>query len=109
MAHRVDESPQDVHAEHETAVALQVAWFAALARACRSDDGDALRRDPDIRTAQVNLIHALLLACADGVPLEGLRARFIEPVGRESRVSGEATALLSETVRLVERHLACRA
>ena len=108
MAQRV-ESPGDARTAHETEVGLHVAWLVSLARARRSEDGDALRRDPDIRTAQVNLIQALLLACADGVPLEGLRARFIDPVGRESRVSGEATALLSETVRLVERHLACRA
>jgi hypothetical protein len=41
--------------------------------------------------------------------LEELRARFIEPVGRESRVYGEAAALLTDTIRLVERHLVCRA
>jgi hypothetical protein len=57
----------------------------------------------------VDLIRVLLLACADGTPLEELRARFIDPVGRRSRVHEEATALLADTVRLVERHLACRA
>jgi hypothetical protein len=57
----------------------------------------------------VDLIQALLHACADGMSLEELRARFIDPVGRESRVYAEATALLTDTVRLVERHLARRA
>jgi hypothetical protein len=107
MAQRV-ESPEDVRAAHETAVALHVAWLVSLARAFRTQDGRELRRDPDIRTAQVNLIRALLLACNEGTPLEALRTRFIDPVGRECRVSAEATALLTDTVRLVERHLACR-
>lgn len=108
MAQRV-ESPEDIRAAHETEVALHVAWLVSLARAFRTREGWEPRRDPDIRTAQVNLIRALLLACADGTPLEKLRARFIDPVGRESRVYGEEGALLSDAVGLVERHLACRA
>ena len=108
MAQRV-ESPADVRAAHETEVALHVAWLVSLVRAFRTQDGRELRRDPEIRTAQVNLIWALLLACADGTPLEGLRARFIDPVGRESRVHKEEDALLTDTVQLVERHLTCRA
>jgi hypothetical protein len=107
MAQRV-ESPEDTRVAHETEVVLHVAWLVSLARAVRTQDGRELRRDPDIRTAQVNLIRALLLACADGTPLEELRARFIDPVGRESRVYAEATVLLTDTVRLVERHLARR-
>ena len=109
MAQRADESTEDTRAAHETAVALHVTWLVSLARAFRFEDERKLRLDPDIRTAQVNLIWALLLACADGTPLEVLRARFIAPVGRESRVHEAAAALLSDTVRLVERHLACRA
>jgi hypothetical protein len=108
MAERVD-SPEDVRAAHETEVVLHVAWLVSLARAFRTQDGRELRRDPDIRTAQVNLIRALLLACADGTPLDKLRARFIDPVGRESRVHEGEDALLNDTVELVERHLACRA
>jgi hypothetical protein len=108
MAQRVD-SPEDVRAAHETEVALHVAWLVSLARAFRTQDGRELRRDPDIRTAQVNLIRALLLACADGTPLDKLRARFIDPTLHESRVYEQEDALLTDTVELVERHLACRA
>jgi len=109
MAQRVDGSREDVRAAHNAAVALNVAWLVGLARASRMEEGRVLRLDPDVRTAQVDLIQALLHACADGMSLEELRARFIDPVGRESRVYGEATALLTDTIRLVERHLACRA
>jgi len=108
MAQRVDGSPEDARVAHETAVGLHVAWFVALARAFPVGDGQVLRRDPDIRTAQVDLIQALLLACTDGTPLEALSTRFIDPVGRDGRVSAEVTALLADAVRLVERHLACR-
>ena len=106
---RVDESTQDSRAAHAAAVALNVAWLVSLARGFRIVEGQELRLDAEIRAAQVDLIRALLAACADGTPLEELRARFIDPVGRESRAHPEATALLTETVRLVERHLAGRA
>jgi hypothetical protein len=109
MAQRVDESREDVRAAHEAAVGLNVAWLVSLARAFRVEDGRALRLDADVRAAQVDLIRALLVACADGTPLEALRARFIDSVGRDSHVYAETTALLTETIRLVERHLACRA
>lgn len=104
IAQRADGSIE----EHKAAVGLNVAWLVALARAFRLGDGRELRLNADIRTAQVKLIQALLLACADDTPLEELRARFIDPVGRESPVHAEATTLLTDTVRLVERHLACR-
>jgi hypothetical protein len=90
-------------------VALNVAWLVGLARAFRTDDGRELRLDRKVRNTQLGLIRALRLACADGIPLEELRARFIDPVGRESGRYAEATALLTDTVRLVERHLARRA
>jgi hypothetical protein len=90
-------------------VARQAAELVALACAFRIGDGRELRRDPAIRAAQVDLIRALLLACAHGTPLGDLRARFIDPLECESRVHAEATALLTDTIRLVERHLACRA
>jgi len=109
MAQRVDKSAEDARAAHETAVGLHVAWLVALARASRIEDDRALRLDADIRTAQAHLIRALLDACAYGIPLEDLRARFIDPVGRESRVQAAATTLLTDTVRHVERHLASRA
>ena len=109
MAQRVDKSAEKTRAAHETTVGLHVAWLVALARASRLEDDRALRLDADIRTAQAHLIRALLLACADGIPLEDLRARFIAPVARESRVHVAATALLADTVRHVERHLASRA
>ncbi len=109
MAQRVDGSIEDARAVHEAAVAMNVAWLMGIARAFGVEDGRELRLDADIRTAQVDLIRALLLACADGTPLEELRARFIDPLGHQSRVHEEATALLTDTVRLVERHLACRA
>ena len=109
MAQRLDKSAKDARAAHETAVGLHVAWLVALARASRIEDDRALQLDADIRTAQAHLIGALLDACADGIPLQELRARFIDPVGRESRVQSAATTLLTETVRHVERHLACRA
>ena len=109
MAQQVDGSTEDTRAAHEAAVALNVAWLVAFARAFRIEDGRELRLDAEIHTAQVDLIHALLLACAGGTPLEELRARFIDPVGRQSRVHKEATALLTDTVRQVERHLASRA
>jgi hypothetical protein len=108
MAQRANRRTEDARAAHKTEVALHVAWLVALARALRIEDGRALRVDADIRTAQVDLIRALLNACADGTPLDELRARFIDPVGRESRVHAEAAALLTDAVRLVERHLACR-
>jgi hypothetical protein len=108
MTQRVDKSAADTRAAHETAVGLHVAWLMALARASRLEDDGALRVDPDVRTAQAHLIRALLLACADGIPLEDLRARFIDPVGRESRTHAAATTLLTDTVRHVERQLASR-
>jgi hypothetical protein len=108
MARRADESSEDGRAARKAAVALNVAWLVGLARAFRTDDGRELRLDPEVRNAQMGLIRALRLACADGIPLEELRARFIEPVGRESRRYAEATALLTDTISLVERHLACR-
>jgi hypothetical protein len=109
MAQRVDGTTKDAQAAHEATVAMNVAWLMGIARAFRIEDGRELRLDPDIRAAQVDLIRALVLACADGTPLDELRARFVDPLGRESRVHEEATALLTDTVRLVERHLACRA
>jgi hypothetical protein len=109
MTRRVDGSTEDAREAHKAAVALNVAWLVSLARAFRIEEGRELRLDADVRTAQVDLIRALLLACADGTPLEELRARFIDPVGCESRVHAAATVLLTDTVRLVERHLACRA
>ena len=98
----------DTREAHKLAVGLNVAWLVSLARAFRVEDGRELRRDADIRAAEVKLIQALLLACSDGTPLEELRVRFIDPVGCESRAHAAATALLTDTVRLVERHLACR-
>jgi hypothetical protein len=89
--------------------ALNVAWLVSLARGFRIVEGRELRLDAEVRAAQVDLIRALLAACADGTPLEELRARFIEPVERKSRAHAEATALLTDTVRLVERHRAGRA
>jgi hypothetical protein len=109
VTQRVDGSPEDARAAHETAVGLHVAWLMSLARAFRSDGGRELRDDPEIRTAQTDLIMALLRSCADGTSLDALRARFIAPVERESRIHAEATAVLTDTVRLVERHLARRA
>jgi hypothetical protein len=109
MARRADESSEDGRAARKAAVALNVALLVGLARAFRTDDGRGLRLDPEVRNAQMGLIRALRLACADGIPLEELRARFIEPVGRESRRYAEATGLLTDTVRLVERHVARRA
>jgi hypothetical protein len=106
MAQRVDKSAEGTRAAHETAVGLHVAWLVALARASRIEDDRALQLDADIQTAQAHLIRALLAACADGIPLEELRARFIDPVGRESRVQAATTTLLADTVRHVERHLA---
>ncbi|HEY7652861.1 MAG TPA: hypothetical protein VIG07_08580 [Methylomirabilota bacterium] len=108
VAQRTDGSTEDTRAAHKAAVALNVAWLVALARSFRIEDGREIRLDAGIRAAQVDLIRALLLACADGTPLEELRARFIDPVGRQSRVHREAAALLTDTVRLVERHVACR-
>jgi len=109
VAQRVKGSTEDARATHEGAVALHVAWLVALARAFRVEDGRELRLDADVRAAQVDLIRALLLACADGTPLGELRARFVDPVGRKPHVPAEVTALLTNAVRLVERHLACRA
>lgn len=108
MAQRADESSEDGRAARKAAVALNVAWLVALARAFRTDHGRDLRLDPEVRNAQMGLIRALRLASADGISLEELRARFIDPVGRESRGDAEATTLLSDTVQLVERHLARR-
>lgn len=109
MTARADGITEDARGAREAAVALNVAWLVAIARAFRGEDGRELRLDPEVRAAQMDLVRALLLACADGTPLEELRARFIDPVGRQSRLYEEAAALLVETVRLVERHLACRA
>ena len=109
MAQRVDDIPTDARTAHETEVGLQVAWLVSLARAFRPQDGRELRRDPDVRSAQVGLIHALLRACADGTSLEELHTRFIDPILHETRAYREEDSLLTDTVRLVERHLACRA
>jgi hypothetical protein len=108
MAQRANGSTEHARVTRETAVALNVAWLVALARAFRIEEGRELRLDPDIRTAQAHLIRALLLACADGTSLDELRTRFIDPVERESRVYAEAAALLTDTVQQVERHLASR-
>jgi hypothetical protein len=108
MAQGANGSIEDGRAAHEAAVALHVAWLVAFARAFRIEDGRELRLDAEIRTAQVDLFRALLLACADGTPLEELRARFVDPIRRQPRVHEEAASLLADTVRLVERHLACR-
>jgi len=108
MAQWVEGSGEDARVAHEAAVALNVAWLVALSRAFRIEDGREVRLDAEVRTAQVDLIQALLLACTDGTPLAELRARFIDPVGRQAHVHEAATTLLAETVRLVERHLACR-
>lgn len=109
MAGRADGITEDERAAHKAAVGLNVAWLVSLARAFRIEDGRELRLDADVRAAQADLIRALLLACSEGIPLDELRARFIDPVRRESRVYGEAAALLTDTVQLVERHLARRA
>jgi hypothetical protein len=109
MGQGVDKSAEAARLAHETAVGLHVAWLVALARASRIEDDRALRLDAGIRTAQADLIRALLGACAVGIPLEDLRARFIDPVGRESRVQAAATTLLADTVRHVERQLASSA
>lgn len=101
-------STDDARAAHKTAVAMNVAWLVGLARAFHTQEGRELRLDPEIRAAQMRLIQALRLAVTDGIPLEELRTRFINPVARESRGHGEAAALLTETMRLVERHLARR-
>jgi hypothetical protein len=106
MAQGVGGNAEGARAAHETTVGLHVAWLVALARASRLEDDRALRLDVDIRTAQAQLIRALLLACADGIPLKDLHARFINPVGREARVYAATTALLADTVRHVERQLA---
>jgi hypothetical protein len=67
---------------------------------------DAAREvDQEIRAAQVDLIRAILLACADGLTLEDLRARFIDPVLRHADVNKGGPALLAETVGLVEQRL----
>lgn len=99
----------DSRAAHAAAVTLNVAWLLSLARGFRVVEGRELRLDAGIRAAQVDLIQALLAACADGTPLAELRARFIDPVGREADAHPEATGLLGDTVRLVEQHLARRA
>lgn len=108
MAQRTNENTEDRRVTHETELALHVAWLVSLARAFPTQGGRELRRDPDIRTAQVALVRALLLAGADGTPLEELRARFIDPVVRGAGGYEEKDSLLIETVELVERHLACR-
>ena len=97
----------DTREAHKVAVGLNVAWLVSLVRAFRVEDGRELRRDADIRAAEVKLIQAILLACGDGTPLEELRVRFIDPVGRESHAYAAAIELLTDTVRLVERHFAC--
>lgn len=109
MAAGANGTTEDARAARQAAVGLNVAWLVSLARAFRIEDGRELRLDADVRAAQADLIRALLLACSEGIPLDELRARFIDPVRRESRVYGEAAALLSDTVGLVERHLARRA
>jgi hypothetical protein len=109
MAQRVGGGAGDARVVHETTVGLEVSWLVALARASHIGDERQLRLDADIRVTQAQLIRTLLHACADGIPLKDLRARFIDPVERESRVNPAVIALLTDTVRHVERQLAGRA
>src|SRR5690349_24582955 len=44
------------------------------------------------------LFRSLLLACADGTPLEELRTRFIDPTLHESRVYEQEDALLTDKI-----------
>jgi hypothetical protein len=98
-------SVEDTRAEREAAVAMAVAWLMGVARTFRIDPVRKVGLDQEIRTAQVDLIRAILLACADGLTAEDLRARFIDPVLRHADASDGGPALLAETVRLVEQRL----
>lgn len=98
-------SAEDTQAEREAAVAVAVAWLMGIARAFRIDTARKFRPDQEIRTAQVDLIRAILLACADGLTVEDLRARFVDPILRHADANDGGPALLAETVRLVEQRL----
>jgi hypothetical protein len=78
----------------------------AIARAFRIDGAREVRLDNEILAAQVDLIRAISLARADGLTLEELRARFIDPVVRQLGVHEGASVLLAKTMRLAEQHLA---
>jgi hypothetical protein len=102
MTDQANGHTEDTQAEREAAVALGVAWLVALARAFRIDGAREVRLDKEIRAAQVDLIQVIRLACAGGVTVEDLRARFIDPVVRQPGIHGGAALLLAETARLVE-------
>jgi hypothetical protein len=95
---------EDRRAEHEAAVALAVAWLVAIARAFRIDGTREVRLDEEIRAAQADLIRVIRLACADGMRVEEVRARFIDPL-RQSGIHEGAAALLAETARVAANDL----
>jgi hypothetical protein len=96
---------EDTRAEREAAVALRVAWLMGIGHAFRVNGGPGARLDKEVRAAQVDLIQAILLACADGVTIESVRARFIDPVVGYPGDNEGAAGLLVETVRLAEQRL----
>jgi hypothetical protein len=99
--------PDDTRAAREVTVAMAVVWLVGVARAFRVDAPRDV--DQEVRAAQVDLIQAIQLACADGLPISDVRARFIDPVLRHVDANGGAGALLAETVQFVERQPLTRA
>ena len=99
--------PEDTGAAREVTVAMAVVWLVGVARAFRVD---ALRDvDQEVRAAQGDLIQAIRLACADGLPIADVRARFIDPVLRHVDANEGTGALLAETVQFVEQQPLTRA
>ncbi|HET8577905.1 MAG TPA: hypothetical protein VFO18_12445 [Methylomirabilota bacterium] len=94
-----------IRAGHDTNVALGVAWLVAMARAFRVRADRKERLDEELRAAQADLIRAILLACADGLSLQEVLSRFIEPALSRPAVMDSAAFLLRDAVRSVQEHL----
>lgn len=101
----VDSSRQpgsDAMNGYEVDIALGVAWLVVIARAFRVNGERQECLDKEIHTAQAELMRGILRACADGVNIEEVRSRVIEPALSRPGVTKGAAALLEATIRAAQ-------
>lgn len=89
---------------HEVRVTLCVARLIAVTRAFRVEAEQPQALSDAVRSAQANLRRAILLAFADGLTADDVRARCIEPALKQSTTSQEAAAAVEHTIGSVENH-----
>lgn len=82
---------------HEVHVTLGVARLIAVTRAFRVEAEQPQALGDAVRSAQANLRRAILLAFADGLTADDVRARCIEPALKQSTTSQEAAAAVEHT------------